>query len=76
MKKDLTTQGNYVLWRGYPDIEGYGEIFIYNLNSGETIQITANEISDCCPAIYGDYVTWIRSFDDDSEVLMTDLSNC
>ena len=60
----------YVVWQG--DADGDNEIYLYEIRSGITTQISNNEADDYYPKVNGDYVVW--SGDGDEEVYLYQIS--
>jgi beta propeller repeat protein len=65
--------GNYAVWQGYgnlPEDQQSGtvdwEIFLYNISTHETIQITTDDDQDHSPRIAGDWVAWMQLSGDES----------
>ena len=62
----------YVVWSGWDD-EDY-EIYLYQISSGVTKQITSNEEDDLFPEISGDYVVWHGREDWEWDVYLYQIS--
>jgi beta propeller repeat protein len=67
--------GNYAVWQGFgnlPEDQQSGtvdwEIFLYNISSHETIQVTMNNAQDHSPRIAGNWLAWMQAPGDDSDV--------
>jgi LPXTG-site transpeptidase (sortase) family protein len=63
--------GDYLVWQGY---DGDPEIFLYQISTKTTTQITNNTVNDLSPEIYGDYIVWQSFFSGDGEIMLYQIS--
>ena len=69
---DPNIYGNYIVYRDYDGNDS--EIYLYNISSGTTLNITDNAFDDANHHYDGDYVTWAGSDGSDDEIFFYQIS--
>jgi beta propeller repeat protein len=71
----IKTDGNYVVWSMYDNNDYDYEIYMYNLATGTTTQITDDTLVDSSPYVYGDYIAWhTEEGEDDYDINLYQIS--